>query len=331
MRRRAHSAARPPTPRPPTAWRGERRGRRDVATRRPLRRRRSPRCSRRARHRAAGTGRCRGSGRGRAGPAAPRAAVPRRAGCRGSPAARPPSSLWGEGKRVTGGHRHGGHATTSRAPYSLARYRPLGGAVSRSRNSAGTTVSGSGRSLMSSPGNAAWCMAVRMSPGSTAYHRRRAAPRRRCRRGGRARLARGVGPPSLVMLDSGVRRDRQDSASGRDQVREQLPGERQRRHHVGLEDGSESMRVEVRQRGLRAAAQLAGVVDEQVQGAVPAHGGSELGPVRRVGDRAGDCLDGGVAAELRRDLGEPVGTTRVEYEGPAPLGQRRGQRAAQSR
>ncbi len=32
----------------------------------------------------------------------------------------------------------------------------------------GTTVSGRGRSLMSSPGKAAWCMAVRMSPGSTA-------------------------------------------------------------------------------------------------------------------------------------------------------------------
>ena len=33
----------------------------------------------------------------------------------------------------------------------------------------GATVSGSGRSLMSSPGNAAWCIAVRRSPGSTLY------------------------------------------------------------------------------------------------------------------------------------------------------------------
>jgi S-adenosylmethionine:tRNA ribosyltransferase-isomerase len=32
----------------------------------------------------------------------------------------------------------------------------------------GTTDSGAGRSLMSSPGNAAWCMSVAMSPGSTA-------------------------------------------------------------------------------------------------------------------------------------------------------------------
>ena len=51
---------------------------------------------------------------------------------------------------------------------SAARNRPLGGRVAISRSSAGTTVSGSGRSEMSSPGNAAWCISVRMSPGSTA-------------------------------------------------------------------------------------------------------------------------------------------------------------------
>ena len=33
----------------------------------------------------------------------------------------------------------------------------------------GTTLSGSGRSEMSSPGNASWCMRVRMSPGSNVY------------------------------------------------------------------------------------------------------------------------------------------------------------------
>ncbi len=91
------------------------------------------------------------------------------------------------------------------------------------------------------------------------------------------------------------------------------------------------MRVEVRQRWLRAATELAGVVDEQVEVSVPADRRSELGPVSRVRDGARDRLDGGDPAELRRDLGEPVGATRVEHEGPAALGQRRGQRAAQSR
>ena len=38
-----------------------------------------------------------------------------------------------------------------------------------SARNAGTTVSGSGRSLMSSPGKASWCICVRRSPGSTAY------------------------------------------------------------------------------------------------------------------------------------------------------------------
>ena len=153
-------------------------------------------------------------------------------------------------------------------------------------------------------------MAV-LSPGSTAYHssagllRGEGADSEVVER----RLARGVGP-ILVMLDGGVRRDRQDSAA---QAATRSNGSRVSANGATTlvsEDGSESMRVEVRQRGLRAAAQLAGVVDEQVQGAVPAHG-SEARPGARVGDRAGDCLDGGVTAELRRDLGEPVGTTRV--------------------
>src|SRR6266571_1702572 len=58
------------------------------------------------------------------------------------------------------------HAGTAR---SATRYRPLGRSPSTSRSSAGTTVSGSGRSEMSSPGNACWCRSVRMSPGSNPY------------------------------------------------------------------------------------------------------------------------------------------------------------------
>src|SRR6266536_2237692 len=50
---------------------------------------------------------------------------------------------------------------------SAALYLPLGSRSLTSRTKAGTTVAGSGRSEMSSPGKARWCMAVRRSPGST--------------------------------------------------------------------------------------------------------------------------------------------------------------------
>ena len=52
------------------------------------------------------------------------------------------------------------------------------GRPSTSASSAGTTVAGSGRSEMSSPGKASWCICVRMSPGSTAYTRSRGLLRR---------------------------------------------------------------------------------------------------------------------------------------------------------
>ena len=51
---------------------------------------------------------------------------------------------------------------------SVARYRPLSGRSASRRSRAGTTAAGSARSEMSSPGKAAWCIAVRMSPGSKA-------------------------------------------------------------------------------------------------------------------------------------------------------------------
>ena len=46
------------------------------------------------------------------------------------------------------------------------RWRPLGASPSIRATMPGTTSSGSGRSEMSSPGNASWCIWVRMSPGS---------------------------------------------------------------------------------------------------------------------------------------------------------------------
>ena len=86
---------------------------------------------------------------------------------------------WCRGRRVVGGAEDRGrprsqqrHADTARARpdgcQSAARYRPDGGCSCTRCTSAGTTDAGSGRSLMSSPGNAAWCISVRMSPGSTA-------------------------------------------------------------------------------------------------------------------------------------------------------------------
>ena len=65
-----------------------------------------------------------------------------------------------------------GCAARWRSPTSSGtRYRPPGRSlVEQASTSAGTTASGSGRSEMSSPGNASWCISVRMSPGSTHEH-----------------------------------------------------------------------------------------------------------------------------------------------------------------
>src|SRR5512133_1510385 len=78
----------------------------------------------------------------------------------------------GEVREGPGG-QHGAHSdrvfSASVTATSAARYRPLGRPELIRATTMGATVSGSGRSLMSSPGNAAWCMAVRMSPGSKLY------------------------------------------------------------------------------------------------------------------------------------------------------------------
>src|SRR5215472_13281596 len=60
-----------------------------------------------------------------------------------------------------------GVSATGAGISSAARYRPLGMRSRMSRKKAGTTASGVGRSEMSSPGKASWCIWVRMSPGST--------------------------------------------------------------------------------------------------------------------------------------------------------------------
>ena len=64
------------------------------------------------------------------------------------------------------GRAHPGTSLAGRAPGpGSGRWA---GSPSISASSPGTLSSGSGRSEMSSPGNASWCIRVRMSPGSTA-------------------------------------------------------------------------------------------------------------------------------------------------------------------
>ena len=58
---------------------------------------------------------------------------------------------------------------------------------------------------------------------------------------------------------------------------------------------------------------------------------NRLRPMGAVGDGPGDGLDGRDPGKPGRDLGQPVGAPCVEDEGPAALGQRCRQRAAQSR
>ena len=60
------------------------------------------------------------------------------------------------------------------------------------------------------------------------------------------------------------------------------------------------------------------------------HCGNEPGPVRGVGDVAGDRDDPGARRELGGGRLEPVCPTGVEHERPAPIGQRARQRAAEA-
>src|SRR6266550_3847877 len=52
-----------------------------------------------------------------------------------------------------------------------AAYLPLDRSPVINSINPGTLTSGNGRSLISSPGNASWCICVRISPGSTQYTR----------------------------------------------------------------------------------------------------------------------------------------------------------------
>ena len=82
---------------------------------------------------------------------------------------------------------------------------------------------------MSSPGNAAWCIAVRMSPGSTAYARMpgssAASVSVEVVEGG---LRGAVAAPRLVVLDRRVGRDVDDDPAGGLEGRQQRAGQRVR-------------------------------------------------------------------------------------------------------
>ena len=118
------------------------------------------------------------------------------------------------------------------------------GVPSISASRPGTLADGSGRSEMSSPGNASWCISVRMSPGSTTSTRRSgrssASTRLAC---SSAAFELAVPAPTLVGLDAGVRRDVHDRRTG-SEVRVERLQQRNRRDDVDIEDVAEHVGVD---------------------------------------------------------------------------------------
>ena len=94
---------------------------------------------------------------------------------------------------------------------SRAAYRPLDRSRSNSRSSPGTLVSGSGRSLISSPGNASWCIC---RPHVPRVHPIHSQFRMFCSQDVRElferRLGRTISTPSRIRLYGGVAGDIDD-------------------------------------------------------------------------------------------------------------------------
>ena len=181
---------------------------------------------------------------------------------------------------------------------------------------------------MSSPGNASWCICVFMSPGSTAWTRSSRMlggedPRQLLERG----LRRAVAAPALVGLDGGVGGDVEDHRA-LVHARERELGERERGDHVDGVDALElGERVGVQGR-LRARAEEAGVVDEEVDPV--AGGGDERLAVARVGDVAGQRVDGRALRQLRAGALEGVGAAGVDHEPVAAGGELAGEGEAEA-
>jgi hypothetical protein len=133
------------------------------------------------------------------------------------------------------------------------------------------------------------------------------------------RLARAVTAPALVGLHSGVGADA-DHAGARCERRQHRLEQRQRGDGVDGQDPGELLGAEIGQAGERARAQVARVVDQEVQ--ARAHSFGQRGPVRGVGDVAGNGDDQFGVREGGGRRGQPVAVAGVDDEPPAAAVQR---------
>ena len=149
---------------------------------------------------------------------------------------------------------------------------------------------------MSSPGNAAWCMSVRMSPGSTTTtpipSRTQLGGERRDASSSAALLA--PYPPHVSYAPtaaSDVTFTMRPLALA--QRWQQLLDERDRRHDVRVEDVRECVERVLRELRHRRRAEVGGVVHEDVQTACFDDGIGESPAMCRAGHIAGDRRHGG--------------------------------------
>ena len=130
-------------------------------------------------------------------------------------------------------------------------------------------------------------------------------------------LAGAVAAPALVGLDGRVGGDVDDPPARARERRQEGRGERERRDDVHGEDPLEVVGPQAGQRRQRAGAELAGVVDQQVE--APADGRGEGRPVGRVGDVAADGGDQCGPGQRGDGGGQPVAVPAVDDQPPAAL------------
>ena len=139
------------------------------------------------------------------------------------------------------------------------------------------------------------------------------------------RLRGAVAAPAFVGLDGGVGGDVDDAAAAASEQRERELREPQRREDVHYVDPLELVERIVRQLRLRARAEDARVVHEQVEAAGRLRCGDERAAVPVVGDVARH--DDG--AEVGGRALEVVGAACVEHERPAIGGEGAGESEAE--
>ena len=183
----------------------------------------------------------------------------------------------------------------------------------------GTLSSGGGRSEMSSPGNASWCIRVRMSPGSTVSTRNDGCSAARIAEScSSAAFDEPYPPQPLVRLDRGIGGDVDDRRSVR-HARQRELSERERCVHVDLIDTLKRCQRIVGEQRLRARPKDTRVVDEHVDRV--ARGVQQRSAMIWVGDVPGDRRDFGPLAELTRDGIEIADVAGVDDERPAAIGE----------